>query len=118
MPGLLYVIVYTATRDLTPALVVSVGAAVLALLLRVVTRSSPSQAIAGAIGVAVCAFFADRTGDARNFYVPGLLTNVGYGLVYLLSTIPFRSFVFPGTSMRVGPGPYPGARARDRAADR
>ncbi len=39
--------------------------------------------------------------------MPGLLTNVGYGLAYLLSTIPFRSFVLPGTSRRVGPGPYP-----------
>lgn len=105
LPGLLYVVVYTATRELTPALVVSVGAAVLALVLRLVTRSSPSQALAGAVGVAVCAFFADRTGDARNFYVPGLLTNVGYGLAYLLSTIPFRRFTLLGT--RIGPGPYP-----------
>jgi hypothetical protein len=57
--------------------------------------------------VLVCAFFAGRSGDARDFYVPGFLTNVGYGAVYLLSTIPFRRLTLPGTSVQVGPGPFP-----------
>lgn len=107
LPGLLYVVVFTATRELTPAIVVSVGAAVLAVLARVVTRSSPSQALAGVVGVLVCAFLAGSTGDARDYYVPGFLVNVGSCLVYLASTIPFRRFSVPGTSLRLGPGPFP-----------
>jgi hypothetical protein len=107
LPGLLYVVVFTATRDLTPALVVSVGAAVLAVLVRVVTRSSPSQALAGVVGVLVCAFFADSTGEARDYYLPGFLINIGSCTLYLASTIPFRQFTVPGTSLRVGPGPFP-----------
>lgn len=107
LPGLLFVVVYTATQELRPALVVSVGVAVLAGLLRLVTRSSPTQAFAGVVGVAVCAFFAGRSGEARDFYVPGFLTNVGYGAVYLLSTVRFPRFTVPGTSWQVGPGPFP-----------
>jgi hypothetical protein len=33
--------------------------------------------------VAICAFFATKTGKAENFYLPGLIINVVYGSVYL-----------------------------------
>jgi hypothetical protein len=107
LPGLLYVVVFTATRDLKWAIAVSVGAAVLAVLARVVTRSSPSQALAGVVGVVVCALVAKETGEARDYYVPGFFVNIGSGLLYLASTIRFPAFTVPGTSVRVGPGPFP-----------
>lgn len=104
VPGLLFVVVYTIGRDLRLALLLAVGAAVLAILARVVTRSGPSQAISGAVGVAICAGFALVSGDARNFYLPGFLTNVGYGLVCALSTLSLPRFTVAG---RVLQGPYP-----------
>ena len=107
VPGVLFVLTYTLLRDLTIALAVSVGAALLAIVLRVLTRSAPSQALSGAVGVAICAGFALISGEARNFYLPGFLLNVGYGLLCLLSTVPFRRFRLPGTQRHVGPGPYP-----------
>ena len=42
VPGLLFVVVYTIGRDLRLSLLLAVGAAVLAILARVVTRSGPS----------------------------------------------------------------------------
>ncbi len=105
VPGLLFVVAYTATRDLRIALVLSVGAALLAIVLRLVTRSGPTQALSGAVGVGICAVFALLSGEARNFYLPGFLTNVAYGLVCLLSTVPFRRFGLGGRE--IGPGPYP-----------
>jgi hypothetical protein len=107
VPGLLFVTTYTITRDLTVSLAVSVGAALLAIVLRVVTRSGPSQALSGAVGVGICAVFALLSGEARNFYLPGFLLNVGYGLLCLLSTVPFPRVKVPGTAHHVGPGPYP-----------
>lgn len=104
VPGLLFVVVYTIGRDLRLSLLLAVGAAVLAILARVVTRSGPSQAISGAVGVAICAGFALVSGDARNFYLPGFLTNVGYGLVCALSTVSLPRFTVAG---RVLQGPYP-----------
>lgn len=106
-PGVLFITVFSATRDLRTSLAVAVGASVVAVLARAVTRSSPSQAVSGLVGVGVCAVFAARSGDARDFYVPGFLTNVAYGTVYLVSTIPFRRFRVPLTSAHVGPGPFP-----------
>ena len=107
VPGVLFVLTYTLLRDLTIALAVSVGAALLAIVLRVLTRSAPSQALSGAAGVAICAGFALVSGEARNFYLPGFLLNVGYGLLCLVSTLPLRRFRLPGTQRHVGPGPYP-----------
>ncbi len=107
VPGVLFVLTYTLLRDLTIALAVSVGAALLAIVLRVLTRSAPSQALSGAVGVAICAGFALVSGEARNFYLPGFLLNVGYGLLCLVSTLPFRRFRVLGTQRHVGPGPYP-----------
>lgn len=104
VPGLLFVVVYTIGRDLRLSLLLAVGAAVLAILARVVTRSGPSQAISGAVGVAICAGFALVSGDARNFYLPGFLTNVGYGLVCALSAVSLPRFSVGG---RVLQGPYP-----------
>ena len=107
LPGLLFVVWYTATRDLQQALVVSVGVAALAAVVCLVERKSPAQAISGLIGVALCAVVASRTGDARDFYLPGLLINAGYASVYALSTISFGSFRVPFTARRTSAGAWP-----------
>jgi hypothetical protein len=102
LPGLLFVVVFTVARDLQTALVAAVGASVLAVLARVVTRSNPTQAVSGVIGVAVCALAASRTGEAADFYAPGLLLNIGYALVYALST-----FRYPRLGRIPAWGPFP-----------
>jgi Protein of unknown function (DUF3159) len=105
LPTLLFVVWFSVTSDLKASVIAALAAAGLALLARVVTRSAPTQAIGGLVGVGVCALFAARTGDARNFYLPGLLVNAGYALVLGVSTLPTPSFrVF---SQRVPPGPLP-----------
>ncbi|MFP5347534.1 MAG: DUF3159 domain-containing protein [Actinomycetes bacterium] len=104
-PTLLFILCFSLTRNLQTSLVVAVGASALALLARVVTRSSPSQALGGLLGVGVCALFAMRSGEARNFYLPGLLLNAGYAVVLAASTLPTPSFRLAG---RVVPrGPFP-----------
>lgn len=107
VPGLLFVVWFTVTRDLEQSLVVSIGAAALAVVARLVTRDSPAQAISGLVGVGLCALVAARTGEARDFYLPGLFINVGYASVYAISTIAFRSFRVPFTSWRTSPGAWP-----------
>lgn len=102
LPGLLFVSWFTVTRDLRSSLVAAVGAAVLLVAARLVTRSSVTQSLSGLVGVAICAWAASRTGEAVDFYTPGFLLNAGYALVYALSTVRFP---------RLGPvpawGPFP-----------
>ena len=39
------------------------------------------------IGIAIGAFFASRTGDAKDYFLPGILWNAGYSVAMLLSIV-------------------------------
>ncbi|OMQ14013.1 hypothetical protein A7K94_0219620, partial [Modestobacter sp. VKM Ac-2676] len=67
----------------------AVGAAVLVFLLRLFRRQSLQQAISGLFAVAVAVLIAWRTGEARDFFVLGIVRNAGIGVV-LLGSVLFR----------------------------
>ncbi|PWW23630.1 uncharacterized protein DUF3159 [Geodermatophilus normandii] len=67
----------------------AIGAAVLVLLFRLVRRESPQQAFSGLFGVAVAVAIAAASGQARNYYVPGIIRNAVIGVV-LLGSVPLR----------------------------
>ncbi len=78
-PGLLFVVVYLATgQQLTPALVAAGGAAVLAVLARLVQRTPVTQAFSGVLGVGIGVVWAWRTGDASDYFAYGLWVNAAY----------------------------------------
>jgi hypothetical protein len=87
LPGLVFLVVYTVTQELVPALVASLGLAVLFTIVRLVRRSGPTQAIAGLIGVGASAALALWTGRAEDNYVLGFYTNAAYGLALLVSLL-------------------------------
>jgi hypothetical protein len=58
--------------------------AVLAIL-RILKRETVRFALSGVVGVAFGAFVANRTGNAEDFFLPGILLNAGYAAVYLIS---------------------------------
>lgn len=103
LPSVVFVVAFPLTRDLGTSIVAALVAAALTAVARLVGRQSPMQALAGLVGVAVCAVVAWRTGDARDFYLPGLLTNVGYAAVYALSTL--RTPAVPALRLPAGPWP-------------
>jgi hypothetical protein len=86
LPGIAFVIAYTATGQDTElsAIVAVVAAAVLALI-RLVKRETPRHALAGLVGVVFAAFVATRSGKAENFFLPGLLLNAAYAAGLLIS---------------------------------
>jgi hypothetical protein len=51
------------------------------------------QALSGFIGLALAVFFAARSGEARDFFKPGIYINAGYGAVFLGSAIIGRPLV-------------------------
>ncbi|MGK5739100.1 DUF3159 domain-containing protein [Micromonospora sp. URMC 103] len=71
--------------DLRPAVIASVAVALLIAVLRLAQRRPVRHAVNGLFGIAVGAAIAWRTGDERDFYLPGILYGVGYGVVLLLS---------------------------------
>lgn len=76
LPGLVYLACVVLTGQLATALIASLGTAAVFTVLRLAQRQAVTQAIAGLMGVGVCALFARAGGQALDYYVPGFFTNV------------------------------------------
>ncbi|MCM6763328.1 DUF3159 domain-containing protein [Rathayibacter sp. ZW T2_19] len=87
VPGVAFVLLFTVTGELVLSLVASVGMAVLFTVARILGRTPVIQAIGGLLGVVVSAALALVTGRAVDNFVPGLITNLVYGLVFLVSVL-------------------------------
>jgi hypothetical protein len=86
LPFVVFTIAYLVTdRDLETTLYAAVGTAAALALLRLVRRQSLQQVFSGLIGIGIAAFLAQRTGNADNFFLPGIITNAVYASVCLIS---------------------------------
>jgi hypothetical protein len=65
----------------------AVGAAVLVFLLRMVRRESVQQAFSGLFAVGIAVAIAAASGQARDFYVVGIIRNAAIGLLLLGSVL-------------------------------
>lgn len=88
LPTVVFVTVFAlAGRELQPALVAALVAGGVLAVVRLVRRDSLQSVVAGFVAVAIAAWLAGRTGDAEDFFLPGLLINVAYGIAYLISIV-------------------------------
>lgn len=71
----------------------ALGTAVLLFGLRLVRRESVQQAVSGLFAVGVAVAIAAATGQARDFYVPGILRNAALAVVLLGSVVLRRPLV-------------------------
>ncbi|MBN9734302.1 MULTISPECIES: DUF3159 domain-containing protein [unclassified Pseudonocardia] len=86
VPVIVFVVANIVT-ELRTAVFAAIGAGVLVLLWRLVRRDPVMPAISGLIGVGICALVANQTGEARGFYLPGLLYSGFLGVVALVSIV-------------------------------
>jgi hypothetical protein len=95
VPTIAFTATYLTTKDLRTALVVSVSAAMVLLVVRLVQRSTPQFVINSLVGIGIGAFFAYRSaqggGDASDnalaYFLPGLVYNAGYAVLMTLSIV-------------------------------
>lgn len=88
VPAALFVAVYTVGgEDERLAAIVAVAVAVVLTVARLARRQSPQFALSGLIGIGLAAFIVSRTGKAEDFFLPGLLFNLGYAGLYLISIV-------------------------------
>ncbi|WP_069817125.1 DUF3159 domain-containing protein [Streptomyces sp. TP-A0874] len=99
VPGLVFVLIFTIKRDLHLAAIAALGLSLVLAVARLIRRETLKHAFSGVFGVAIGAVFAMMTGDAKNFYLPGMLYGLGLALLYILSAI----FRFPLIGVLLGP---------------
>lgn len=86
-PGLVFVVTFVIARDVTLSVVASLAVALIAVVARLVRRSSVTYALGGVLGVVIGAIWAWRSGEAENYYLWGLLTNAGFALLMLITLL-------------------------------
>ncbi|TFD27910.1 DUF3159 domain-containing protein [Cryobacterium cryoconiti] len=93
LPGLVFLITYTFTRQLLPeysllvSLVVPVLIGVVFIGLRRVSRQTVTPAVGGLVALVFSAVLALFTGRAEDFFLPGFWTNGLYGGALLISAV-------------------------------
>jgi len=87
IPSIIFLVAFNLTHHLHAALFASIATSALLTLIRLIKRDTLQHALSGLVGVLICAWFANRTGNPSDIYIPKLLTNLGYGSVYLIANL-------------------------------
>lgn len=104
VPTIAFTVVFLASRDLRLAVVLSLAAAAVLLVVRLVQRSSVQFVLNAFFGIGLGALFAWRAGQgggdagdqALAYFLPGILYNAGYSVLMVLSIVlrwPLVGFV-------------------------
>jgi hypothetical protein len=100
LPGIVFVVVFLASgRELNPALIAAIATGAVLVVLRLLRRDTLQYTLSGFVGVVIAAVVARTTGRAEDYFLPGLLLNVGLALTYLVSIL----VRWPAIGVIVGP---------------
>ncbi len=88
LPALFFLVVFNISdQDLNAALWAALSLSVILTALRLIKRETIQHAFSGLVGVAICALFSRRSGNAEDFYLPGLYINAGYAFLYAFTNL-------------------------------
>ncbi|GLF98863.1 DUF3159 domain-containing protein [Streptomyces yaizuensis] len=87
VPGLLFVTIYTVNKDLHSAAIAALVVSAVLVVVRLLRKDTTKHAFSGVFGVAFGVVFAMMTGNAKDFYLPGMLYTLGLALAYIITAI-------------------------------
>ncbi|MGA4846236.1 DUF3159 domain-containing protein [Streptomyces sp. G5(2025)] len=87
VPGLLFVTIFTVNKDLHMAAIAALAVSLVLVVVRLVMKDTVKHAFSGVFGVAFGVVFAMMTGNAKDFYLPGMLYTLGLALAYIITTL-------------------------------
>lgn len=87
IPSIIFLVTFNISHELRTALFASIAISAIFTIIRLAKRDTVQHAVSGLVGVLICAWFANRTGQATDLYIPKMLTNLGYGSVYLIANL-------------------------------
>ena len=87
LPAVVFLIVFNIKDDLKIALTFAIILSVILAILRLAKKDTIQHSMSGLLGVLICAYFANKSGNAADFYIPKLLTNLAYGSAYLIGNL-------------------------------
>ncbi|MEU0290007.1 DUF3159 domain-containing protein [Streptomyces sp. NPDC006147] len=87
LPGLLFVSIYTVNKNLHMSAFAALGVALAMVVVRLARRDTVKHAFSGVFGVGFGVVFAMMTGNAKDFYLPGMLYTLGLALAYIVTAM-------------------------------
>lgn len=87
VPGLLFVTIFTINKDLHTSAIAALAVSLVLAAVRLVRRDTVKHAFSGVFGVGFGVVFAMMTGNAKDFYLPGMLYTLGLALAYMITTV-------------------------------
>ena len=87
VPGLLFVTIFTINKNLHIAAIAALAMSVLLVVVRLAMKDTVKHAFSGVFGVAFGVVFAMMTGNAKDFYLPGMLYTLGLAVAYIVTTL-------------------------------
>ena len=88
LPATLFSFSYALSKDALTSVLVAGGSSLIFIFIRLIQRKALTQAIVGALAIALAAFLALRDGgQAADYFIPGFITNASYGSVLLISVL-------------------------------
>jgi hypothetical protein len=87
LPMTVFSVVWAFTHDVPRSVLAALVPSVVLAVWRLIAREPLTQAVSGVLGVALGAGIALYTGRAQDFFIPGIVKNVGFGAVYAVSAL-------------------------------
>lgn len=87
LPSVVFLVAFNVQHDLRQAIVAALSLSIVLAIIRLAKKDTIQHSISGILGVLICAYFANRSGNASDFYIPKLLTNLAYGTAYLVANL-------------------------------
>ncbi|WP_380168036.1 DUF3159 domain-containing protein [Jannaschia sp. R86511] len=97
VPILLFVVTWSLSDQLRTSLVVAGAGMAVFVLLRLLQRQTLVHVMSGVLGLVIAAVVATRTGNASDFFLPGILYNAALAVVFGVSMVtgwPVVGFLF------------------------
>ncbi|GGO54782.1 membrane protein [Streptomyces daqingensis] len=85
VPGLVFITMFTINKDIHAAALTALALSAVLGVFRLIRRDTVKHAFSGVFGVAFGVIFAMMTGDAKAFYLPGMLYTLGLALAYIIT---------------------------------
>lgn len=99
LPSLVFLITFNVAHGLRNATMAAVITSAALAVIRLARKDTIQHVLTGFVGVAFCALLARKTGNASDFYLPGLIINVIYGSAYTI----FNLIGLPILGLLLGP---------------
>ncbi len=87
LPMTVFSVVWAFTHDVQRSVLAALVPAALFTLWRLVAREPVTQALGGLLGIGLGAGIALFTGRAQDFFVPGILKNLGFAALYAVTSL-------------------------------